>query len=170
MVKQLTGLSEVRTSTRSTLAKVEAVPVAGEAAHKGLRAVQRFQSLKCCMLCSGIYEKSLPAQGTKFWALLRVWEDGTHDFVVPAVKDVIGAGPTYRSALQDVEHKLATMVKETFEEGFPVSVLDRGQSVFQMRGDMDSIAEGCRALDMAVPKLKKTQMRTVKLDYKLIRS
>lgn len=100
MVKQLTGLSDVRKSTRSTLAKVEAVPVAGEAAHKGLRAVQRFQSLKCCMLCSGVYEKSLPAQGTKFWALLRVWEDGTHDFVVPAVKDVIGAGPTYRSALQ----------------------------------------------------------------------
>jgi len=35
---------------------------------------------------------------------------------------------------------------------------------------MDSIAEGCRALDMAVPKLKKRQMRTVKLDYKLIHS
>jgi len=69
-----------------------------------------------------------------------------------------------------VEHKLATMVEETFEEGFPVSVLDRGQSVFQMRGDMDSIAEGCREIDMAVPKLKKTQMRTVKLDYKLIHS
>ncbi len=101
---------------------------------------------------------------------MRVWEDGTHDFVVPAVKDVIGAGPTYHSALQEVEHKLATMVKETVEEGLPVSVLDRGQSVFQMRGDMDSIAEGCRALDMAVPKLKKRQMRTVKLDYKLIHS
>ena len=169
MVKQLTGLSQVR-KTRSTLAKLEAVPAAGEAAHKGLCAVQRIQSYKCCVLCSVVYEKSLPAQGTKFWALMRVWEDGTHEFVVPAVKDVIGAGPTYHSALQDVEHKLATMVEETFEEGFPVSVLDRGQSVFQMRGDMDSIAEGCREIDMAVPKLKKTQMRTVKLDYKLIHS
>ncbi|KAL0054432.1 hypothetical protein WJX82_008744 [Trebouxia sp. C0006] len=103
MVKQLTGLSQVR-KTRSTLAKLEAVPAAV------------------------VYEKSLPAQGTKFWALMRVWEDGTHEFVVPAVKDVIGAGPTYHSALQDVKHKLATMVEETFEEGFPVSVLDRGQS------------------------------------------
>ena len=169
MVKQLMGLSEVR-KTRSTLAKLEAVPAAGEAAHKGLCAVQRNQSYKCCVLCSGVYEQSLPAQGTKVWALMRVWEDGTHDFVVPTVKDVICAGPTYRSALQDVEHKLVTMVKETFEEGFPVSVLDRGQSVFQMRGDMDSIAEGCRALGMAVPKLKKTQMRIVKPDYKLIHS
>jgi len=169
VAKQPTGLSEVR-KTRSTLAKLEAVPGAGEAAHKSLCAVQRIQCCKCCMFCSGVYEKSLPAQGTKFWALMRVWEDGTHGFVVPAVKDVIGAGPTYHSALQEVEHKLATMVKETFEEGFPVSVLDRRQSVFQMRGDMDSIAEGCRALDMAVPKLKKRQMHTVKLDYKLIHS
>ena len=122
------------------------------------------------MFCSGVYRKSLPAQGTNFWALLRVWEDGTYDFVVPAVKDVIGAGPTYHTALQDVQHKLATMVRGTFEEGLPISILTREQSVYQMRGDMDSIAEGCRALDMPVPKLKKRQMRTVKLDYKLIQS
>ena len=83
---------------------------------------------------------------------------------------MIGAGPTYHTALQDVQHKLATMVHETFEEGLPISVLTREQSVYQMRGDMDSIAEGCRALDMPVPKLKKRQMLTVKLNYKLIQS
>ena len=83
---------------------------------------------------------------------------------------MIGAGPTYQSALQDVEHKLAAMVRDTFARGYPVTVLDRGQSVFRMRGDMDSTAEVCRTIDMAVPKLKKRQMRTVNLDHTLLTS
>ena len=52
------------------------------------------------------------AQGTKFWALMRVWEDGTYDFAVPAVNNVIGGGHTYESALAEVQEKLAVMVEK----------------------------------------------------------
>ena len=70
MTTQTAGVSEVR-KTRSTLAKLEAAFAAGDAAHKVAFVVQCIQCYKRCVVCSGVYKKSLPAQGTKFWDLMR---------------------------------------------------------------------------------------------------
>ena len=31
-------------------------------------------------------------QGTKYWGLLRVWDDDTHEITIPVVKDASGCG------------------------------------------------------------------------------
>ena len=56
-------------------------------------------------------KSSLPPQGTLYWSGVHVWEDGTHDIVVPAVRDAIGGGDDFESALADAREKLAVRVQ-----------------------------------------------------------
>lgn len=109
-----------------------------------------------------------PPQGTQFWALMRVWEDGAHDFVVPAVRDAIGGGDTYEAALADVQFKLASMVQELSDEGVRIKLLDKQQSAYKMKGELNILNEECEALGTVMPKCKRSKMLLVTLNYKLI--
>lgn len=66
------------------------------------------------------------------WAL---WEDGSYDFVVPAVRNAIGAGGTYEANLTDVHFKLASMVQELSDDGVRIKFLDKEQSAYKMKGE-----------------------------------
>jgi predicted RNase H-like HicB family nuclease len=113
-------------------------------------------------------KRALPVQGTCFWALMQVWEGGIHDFTVPAVPNVTGGGTDYNAALKDVQEKLAVMVVDEFEAGAPVRVLDRGQAMYKLRGRLAIIAEECQKLGRPMPKVKKSKMVQVSLDYGLV--
>ena len=52
-----------------------------------------------------------PPQGTLYWGFLRIWDDGTHDITIPAVKDATGCGHDLESALQDIREKLVSVVE-----------------------------------------------------------
>lgn len=58
-----------------------------------------------------------PAQGTLFWAKHTVYDDGTHEFNIPAVRDAIGGGNNRVEALQDVSIKVAVLVVTSITEG-----------------------------------------------------
>lgn len=109
-----------------------------------------------------------PPQGTQFWALKRVWEDGTHDFVVPAVRNAIGGGDTHEAALADVQFKLASMVQELSDDGVRTKFLDKEQSAYTMKGELDILNEECEALGVVMPKCKQSKMLLVSLDYELL--
>ena len=99
---------------------------------------------------------------------MRVWEDGAHDFVVPAVRDAIGGGDTYEAALADVQFKLASMVQELSDEGVRIKLLDKQQSAYKMKGELNILNEECEALGTVMPKCKRSKMLLVTLNYKLI--
>lgn len=109
-----------------------------------------------------------PLPGTQFWALMRVWEDGTHDFAVPAVRNAIGGGDTYEAALADVQFKLASMVQELSDDGVRIKFLDNEQSAYKMKGELNILHEECEALGIVMPKCKRSKMLLVTLDYELI--
>lgn len=110
-----------------------------------------------------------PPQGTQFWALMRVWEDGTHDFVVPAVRNAVGGGDTYEAALADVQFKLASMVQELSDDGVKIKTLDKEQSAYKMKGELNILNEECEALGIVMPTCKRSKMLLVTLDYELIK-
>lgn len=110
-----------------------------------------------------------PPQGTQFWALMRVWEDGTHDFVVPAVRNAIGGGDTYEAALADVQFKLASMAQELSADGVRINFVDIEQSAYKMKGELNILNEECEALGIVMPKCKRSKMLLVTLDYELIK-
>ena len=102
-------------------------------------------------------------------ALLRVWEDGTHDFVVPAVRNAIGGGDTYEAALADTQFKLASMVQELSDDGVRIKFLDKEQSAYKMKGELNILNEECEASGIVTPKCKRSKMVLVTLDYELIK-
>ena len=99
---------------------------------------------------------------------MRVWEDGTHDFVVPAVRDAIGGGETYEAALADLQFKLASMVQELSDDGVRIKLLDKQQSAYKMKGERNILDEECEALGFVTPKCKRSKMLLVTLNYELI--
>jgi len=101
---------------------------------------------------------------TCFWALMQVWEGGIHNFTVPAVLNITGGGPDHNAALKDVQEKLAVLVVDEFEAGAPV---DRGQASYKLRSTLAIIAEKCQKLGRPMPKVKKSKMVQVSLDYRL---
>ncbi|KAL0027196.1 hypothetical protein WJX77_002366 [Trebouxia sp. C0004] len=113
-------------------------------------------------------ESLLPPQGTLYWSGVRVWEDGTHDIVVPAVRDAIGCGDDSDSALADACEKLAVRVQHSVKEGLPVKVLGKKETALRLKDDMRVVAQQCKVLGMAVPILKRTELRQIDLDYGLV--
>ena len=111
-----------------------------------------------------------PPQGTQFWALMRVWEDGTHDFVVPAVRSAIGGGDTHEAAVADIQFKLASTVQEMTDDGDIIKVLDKEQSAYKMKGELKILKEECEALGIVMPKCKRSKMLLVTLDYDLLKN
>ena len=120
-------------------------------------------------LLAGKKKPCSPPQGTQFWALMPVWEDGTHDFVVPAFRNAIGGGDTYEAALADVQFKLASMVQELSDDGVKIKILDKQQSAYKMKGELNILNEECEALGIVMPTCKRTEMLLVTLDYDLIK-
>lgn len=110
-----------------------------------------------------------PTQGTQFWALMRVWEDGTHDFVVPAGRSAIGGGITHEAAVADIQSKLASMVQELTDDGDEIKILDKGQSAYKMKGELKTLNEECEALGIVMPKCKRSKMLQVTLDCDLLK-
>ena len=110
-----------------------------------------------------------PPQGTQFWALMRVWEDGTRDFVVPAVRNAIGGGDTFEAALADVRFRLASMVQELSDDGVRIKFLDKEQSAYKMKGERNILNEEREALGIVMPNCKRSKMLLVTLDYELIK-
>lgn len=110
----------------------------------------------------------LPPQGTLYWSGVRVWEDGTHDIIVPAVRDAIGCGDDSNSALADAREKLAVRVQSSVKEGLPVRVLGKKETALSLRDDMSVVAQQCKVLGMAVPILRRTELRQIDLDYGLV--
>lgn len=100
---------------------------------------------------------------------MRVWENGTHDFVVPAVRNAIGGGVTYEAALADVQFKLASMVQELSDDGVKIKFLDKEQSAYEMKGELNILSEESEALGIVMPKCKRSKMLLVTLDYELIK-
>lgn len=118
---------------------------------------------------AGKKKPSSPPQGTQFWALMRVWENGTHDFVIPAVRNAIGGGDTYEAALAGVQFKLASMVQELSDDGVSIKFLDKEQSAYKMKGELNILNEECEALGIVMPKCKRSKMLLVTLDYELMK-
>lgn len=118
---------------------------------------------------AGKKKPSSTPQGTQFWALMRVWEDGTYDFVIPAVRNAIGGGDTYEAALADVQFKLASMVQELSDNGVRINFLDKEQSAHKMKGERNILNEECEALGIVMPKCKRSKMLLVTLDYELMK-
>lgn len=109
-----------------------------------------------------------PPSGTLYWAVLRVWDDGTHQIVIPAVDDAAGCGDDWESAHQDIRQKLACQVKYSAANGLPVAVLTKRQTTLKLGDDLDIIAEECRHLGLSVPQLKASKMMQIDLDYTLV--
>ena len=109
-----------------------------------------------------------PPAGTLYWALLRVWDDGTHEFVIPAINDASGCGDDLESARQDVREKLACQVRDSVAKGLPLAVLTKRQTALKLGDYMSVIAEECEHLGLAMPELKKSEMIQIDLDYTLI--
>ena len=99
---------------------------------------------------------------------MRVWEDGTYDFAVPAVNNVIGGGHTYESALAEVQEKLAVMVEMLTQDGVTIKVLHKEQSAYKMRGELAKIAYECARLQIVMPKCIQSKMLLIALDFTLI--
>lgn len=100
---------------------------------------------------------------------MRVWEDGTHAFVVPAVRNAIGGGDTYEAAVADVQFKLASMVQELSGDGVNVTYLDKEQSAYKMKGELNVLKRECEALGIVMPRCKQSKMLLVTLDYELLK-
>lgn len=111
----------------------------------------------------------LPPQGTLYWSEVRVWEDGTHDIVVPAVRDAIGGGDDFDSALADAREKLAVRVQNSVKEGYSVRVLGKRETGSRLKDDLSVIVEECKVLGMEVPVLKTSELYQIDLDYGLVR-
>ena len=110
----------------------------------------------------------LPSQGTLYWAGVRIWEDGTHDIVVPAVRDAIGCGEDFDAALADAREKLAVMVESSVKHGYSVKVLGKQQTAKKLNDDMRVVVQQCKILGMEVPVLKTTELCQIGLDYGLV--
>ena len=110
----------------------------------------------------------LPPQGTLYWSGVRVWEDGTHDIVLPAVRDAIGCGDDSDSALADAPEKLAVRVQNSVKEGLSVKVSGKRETALRLKDDMSVVAQQCKVLGMALPILKRTEPRQIDLDYGLV--
>lgn len=106
-------------------------------------------------------------QGTLYWGLLRIWDDGTHDITIPAVKDAPGCGHDLESALQDIREKLVSVVEESVARGWQTKVLTKQQTAVEVKDDLAIIAEEFTALGVDVPELKESRMMQIDLDYNL---
>lgn len=109
----------------------------------------------------------LPSQGTLYWSGVHVWEDGTHDIVVPAVRDAVGGGDNFDSALADAREKLAVRVQNSVKEGYSVRVLGKRETALNLQNDMSVMAQQCQVLGMEAPVLKTTELHQIGLDYGL---
>lgn len=109
----------------------------------------------------------MPPQGTRYWGFLRVWDDGTHEITIPAVKDASGCGADLESACQNDREKLVSVVKESVARGWPTNVLTRRQTAVEVKDDLTVIAEELSALGVDMPELKQSQMMRIHLDYSL---
>lgn len=71
---------------------------------------------------------------------MHVWEDGTHDIVVPAVRDAIGGGDDFDSALADAREKLVR-VQNSVKEGYSVQVLGKRETALRLKDDMSVMVQ-----------------------------
>lgn len=94
---------------------------------------------------------------------MRVWEDGTHDFVVPAVRNAIGGGDKCEAALADVQFKLASMVRRRCQNQIPRQRADK------MKGELNIVNEEYEALGIVMPKCKRSKMLLVTLEHEVIK-
>lgn len=110
----------------------------------------------------------VPPQGTLYWSGVRIWEDGTHDIVVPAVRDAIGCGDDFDSALADAREKLAVRVQNSVKEGYSVKPIGKKETAMKLKDEMSVVTQQCKVLGMAVPLLEKTELCQIDLDYGLV--
>ena len=87
---------------------------------------------------------------------------------MPAVRDAMGCGDDFASALADVREKLAVRVQNSVKEGYPVKVLSKEATTVWHRADMDILSQQCTALEMEVPVLNRIELHQIDLDYGLV--
>ena len=100
---------------------------------------------------------------------MRVWEDGSHDFVIPAVRNAIGGGDTYEAAVADVQYKLAAIAQELSEDHVKIKILNKEQSAYKMKGELKVLREECEALGIIMSRCKRSKVLLVTLDYGLLK-
>ncbi|KAL3137937.1 hypothetical protein ABBQ38_005184 [Trebouxia sp. C0009 RCD-2024] len=113
-------------------------------------------------------KSSLPPQGTLYWSGVRVWKDGTHDIVVPAVRDAIGGGDEFDSALADAREKLAVRVQNSAKEGYSVRFIGKRETALRLKNHMNVMVQQCKVLGFEAPVLKSTELHQIDLDYGLV--
>lgn len=96
-----------------------------------------------------------------------VYDDGTHEFNIPAVRDAIGGGYNRVEGLQDVSVKVAVMVVTSINEGSTVRVYTLKETIDATANDMAVITEECCKLGIPVPTVESTSMVQTPLDYNL---
>ena len=110
----------------------------------------------------------LPPQGTLYWAGVHIWADGAHEIAVPAVRDAVGGGDDFDSALADAREKLAVRVLDSVKEGYSVKVIGEKETASRLKDDMNVVIQPCKVLGMEIPVLKSTELRQIDLDYGLM--
>ena len=108
-----------------------------------------------------------PAQGTLFWAKHTVYDDGTHEFSIPAVRDAIGGGYNRVECLQDVSVKVAVMVITSSKKGSTVRAYTLKETINATANNMAVNTEECCKFDFPVPTVESTSMVQIPLDYNL---
>ena len=121
-----------------------------------------------CTVAVAEDESSLPPQGTLYWCGVHVWEDVTYDIVVPAVRDAIGGGNDFESAIADAREKLAVRVQDSVKEGYPVQVLNKKATELRLTDDMNVVMQRCKVLGIEGAVLKLTTLYQIDLDYDLV--
>ena len=99
---------------------------------------------------------------------MHVWEDGTYDINVPAVRDAIDGGDDFESALADAREKLAVRVQNSVKEGYSVQVLGRKATESRLKDDMSVVMQQCKVLGVEAAVLKSTTLHQIGLDYDLV--
>ena len=99
---------------------------------------------------------------------MHIWEDGANEIAVPAVRDVVGGGDDFDSALADAREKLAVRVQDCVKEGYSVKVISEEETALRLKDDMSVAMQQCKVLGFEVPVLKSTELRQTDLDYGLV--
>ena len=105
-----------------------------------------------------------------YWAVLRIWDDGTHEIVIPAIDNASGCGVDFAEAQKDVREKLACMVESSMQQGLPTAVLSREQTEIKAQEGLTVIKEECSKFGFEVPHLMRQETIQIDLDYSLINS
>lgn len=164
MVKKASALAKPRKGVRLSAL----LGRKGEARRHHIAAALSCWKVTGCSARTAGDKSSFPCQGTLYWSGVHLWEDGTYDIVVPAVRDAIGGGDDFDSALADAREKLAVRVQNSVKEGYSVRMLGKRETALRLKDDMSVMVQQCKVLDMEAPVLKSTKLHQIDLDYGLV--